>query len=891
MTTIADITFTEVIDCDILAYLVEHFDELGLGDADAKTNATKYLQASRDGCVEVRYCQAAGGRWYAINGLSLQSMNRRLRHTLCDGKYQDIDVVNAEPTIIQHLCRQNEFDCPRLDEYVKNREVLLETLGCSRDEAKDIYLAVMNGGSCDTAPNQTTHLKAFKKEMDALGQLFQERFPKLFRQVKARRVAKGKLTNHTGALVSAVFQQVENNILECMFEFFGRCSNCVLCFDGIMIPSDMKCDLEACQKYILKALSIRVELKMKPMDQCLKLSDLGRANNNIHAKAVTLEPSDAPTAACSEEDDSFDDDFDPSHFALADEMELAAKPRVGSDQDSLDNDACDLALVDLTDDANTAGNSPADRHASELASSLTTSRVGVQQQARLGESVNIRACVLPDTMVVTNESVGRHFLRCCQDRLMYNPELPQKCKLCYYEPSDKTWQTSEDRVFAWLHGELSRNVQSDFQAYVDKEAAGSAGNVAKCVRAARRELLRFQDQAFLAATFKWICCTVANQNSLVKRVQFNVEDCTKHYVQFQNCAFNLKTGRAEPRTRQMYITEYLDFDYSDSRDEAKIQEIMSEMKLIHQDPKFLDGFLAWRGYCLTGETSAKCFVLNVGYSGDNAKSTLSLQFEKAFPIYCTRIGDDTFDEHGGNFDKTMSKLLHQPYRLVFMEEWGSKSICTNRLKATTSGCVIPVKPMRCKEVNMKHTFKLEASSNGDPNLGTLDNGVNSRGRLFPYTSKFVTNDNEVDVSKKIYKANPNFLDRYTNPAYRLSLFQIIAPFSKQFYDKHLVLPDECKSGFADTAADTDRWTSFFEECVTLNPGEMVWKDDLLDAAKAHFKDPVKWTELLAQVKKQSGVEWLAKKDVQRRGRKMRGWIKGMNVTWNMSEQDAKRVRL
>ena len=475
---------------------------------------------------------------------------------------------------------------------------------------------------------------------------------------------------------------------------------------------------------------------------------------------------------------------------------------------------------------------------------------------------------------------------------MYNPELAQTRKLCYYEPSTQTWQTNEDRVFAWVHGELSGNVQSDFQAYVDKEAtADSAGTAAKSIRAARRALLRFQDEAFLAATFKWIYSTVANQKSLIKSVQFNVEDCTKHYVQFRNCAFNLKTGRPEPRTRQMYITEYLDFDYSDSRDEAKIQEITSEMQIIHQDPKFLEGFLAWRGYCLTGETNAKCFVLNVGYSGDNAKSTLSLQFEKAFPIYCTRIGDDTFDVLGGNFDKTMSKLLHRPYRLVFMEEWGTKSICTNRLKATTSGCVVPVKPMRCKEVNMKHTFKLEASSNGDPNLGALDNGVNSRGRLFPYTSKFVSNDREVNESNKVYKANPYFLDRYNDPVYRLSLFQIFAPFSKQFYAKGLVLPDECKSGFADTAADNDPWTSFFAECVTFHPDEMVWKNDLLYAAQAHFATCVKWTELLAQVKKQRGVQWLAKKDVQRSGKKMRGWITGMNVASNSSEApDAKRMR-
>ncbi len=55
---IAATTFVELFDCDILADLVEYFD-----GADAKTSATNYLLASRDGRVEVRYRQAApGGR-------------------------------------------------------------------------------------------------------------------------------------------------------------------------------------------------------------------------------------------------------------------------------------------------------------------------------------------------------------------------------------------------------------------------------------------------------------------------------------------------------------------------------------------------------------------------------------------------------------------------------------------------------------------------------------------------------------------------------------------------------------------------------------------------------------------------------------------------------------
>ncbi len=269
MTLIAGKTFTEVFDSDKLAYVVEHFNELGL-DADAKSNATSYLLASRDGRVDVRYRQAAPhGRWHAIHGLSLQCMKRCVRHTICTGKYHDIDMVNAQPTIIQHLCRENNLECPNLDEYVSNRDALLDALEC--DEAKDIYLAVMNGGSYEQAPKKTPHLKAFKKEMCAIGKALKDELASRFKEVEERRVAKGKLTNHTGAFVSVLFQELENQVLECMFDFFRRPSNCVLCFDGIMIPTDMECDLEACEQRVFDKLKIRVTLKSKPFDQALPL--------------------------------------------------------------------------------------------------------------------------------------------------------------------------------------------------------------------------------------------------------------------------------------------------------------------------------------------------------------------------------------------------------------------------------------------------------------------------------------------------------------------------------------------------------------------------------------------------------------------------------------------
>ena len=59
---IAATTFVELFDCDILADLVEYFDELGL-DADAKTSATTIfwpaaMDASRCATAKLRLADA-----------------------------------------------------------------------------------------------------------------------------------------------------------------------------------------------------------------------------------------------------------------------------------------------------------------------------------------------------------------------------------------------------------------------------------------------------------------------------------------------------------------------------------------------------------------------------------------------------------------------------------------------------------------------------------------------------------------------------------------------------------------------------------------------------------------------------------------------------------------
>jgi hypothetical protein len=148
---VTNLSFTETFDGDKLAYVVEHWDQLdGLAAKDDATlqedgfqpsldRARRYLEASQDMRVTVTYHQVGDtdiGRCYAKRGLSLQSLPRKVRHTVASGAYTDVDMVNAFPVLLLHECRKAGIECPYLAHYVAQREDLLAELPCSRHVAK-----------------------------------------------------------------------------------------------------------------------------------------------------------------------------------------------------------------------------------------------------------------------------------------------------------------------------------------------------------------------------------------------------------------------------------------------------------------------------------------------------------------------------------------------------------------------------------------------------------------------------------------------------------------------------------------------------------------------------------------------------------------------------------
>lgn len=117
----------ERIDTEKLQIIINNMEKLQI-DEQIRAILVKYLNRSVNGTVRVDYKQTNGGRHNAVRSLSLQNLKRKVRHTIASEYYVDIDMVNAHPVILSHLCHKEGFKSKMLDDYIKNRETVLKKI-------------------------------------------------------------------------------------------------------------------------------------------------------------------------------------------------------------------------------------------------------------------------------------------------------------------------------------------------------------------------------------------------------------------------------------------------------------------------------------------------------------------------------------------------------------------------------------------------------------------------------------------------------------------------------------------------------------------------------------------------------------------------------------------
>lgn len=230
------------------------------------------------------------GRVFAYLGLSLGSLRRPIRHTLCFDKYIDIDMENAHPQILKQICEANNIRCKFLTEYVLNREKMLQDVmnfyNVDRDKAKKLFLVIIYLGSFDTwakeysiALEPTEFIEYYTAEMRIIADKIHESNPELVKIIekaqKEEKKDKKEKKNEKSSVMSIYLQTKEREILEVIFDFMKENKiigdNCVLCFDGLMIPKDNHNEhlLQDLNKVVLSKTGFDIKFSQKDFKEHL----------------------------------------------------------------------------------------------------------------------------------------------------------------------------------------------------------------------------------------------------------------------------------------------------------------------------------------------------------------------------------------------------------------------------------------------------------------------------------------------------------------------------------------------------------------------------------------------------------------------------------------------
>lgn len=95
------------------------------------------------------------GRFVAVKATGLQCLSRDCRSALAQRFYIDVDMANAQPTLLQQYAQKRGWVCDALKEYNTHRDEYLEAvmdLGMERWEAKQRITKIVFGGGAEGLP-------------------------------------------------------------------------------------------------------------------------------------------------------------------------------------------------------------------------------------------------------------------------------------------------------------------------------------------------------------------------------------------------------------------------------------------------------------------------------------------------------------------------------------------------------------------------------------------------------------------------------------------------------------------------------------------------------------------------------------------------------------------
>jgi hypothetical protein len=281
-------------------------------DDDEKIQLKKYIKNSKNGKCQIQYKNDffIGTRVWS-NGIN--SFSRKTRNTLTMGLYYDLDIVNSSPSILYNVLKNADLipnDC-LLETYINDRDLVLnhfmDIYNTSKDIAKMIFIAVMNGGNFKKLLKDNKI--EFNKECDLTE--FQNGFidPVITELIEAnnemynevvKQCNKNKKTNYKGAFMAHYLFNLEREIMEhiylyCVEKGIIQNNNFIYMFDGLMLKCEFIDEKDQfilqIEDLILNKMGFTINFKFKDAEEHYNnelLSNNLDFTDNIHDNELYL---------------------------------------------------------------------------------------------------------------------------------------------------------------------------------------------------------------------------------------------------------------------------------------------------------------------------------------------------------------------------------------------------------------------------------------------------------------------------------------------------------------------------------------------------------------------------------------------------------------------------
>ena len=234
------------------------------------------------------------GRVYSKNKITLGTLYRPVRHTLCKDYYVDVDIINCQPSILNSVLSCNGINHQKLDIYIKNREDVFEQImssySCTKDNAKGLINSLINGGSISkwmevNNLEQQSYMKyihELSSELIEARNIIIRHNLNYIEELKAYHIKHTKEYKGDYIFMSYFLGQYEKLIIEVVVNYLKEKERIddknifVYCQDGIMLlkASYFREDFEFIEKELFDKMRLNIQFKIKEMDEAFTEDEL-----------------------------------------------------------------------------------------------------------------------------------------------------------------------------------------------------------------------------------------------------------------------------------------------------------------------------------------------------------------------------------------------------------------------------------------------------------------------------------------------------------------------------------------------------------------------------------------------------------------------------------------